>query len=79
MFKDKAEFEKQKSILELQQHHQKELESIGKTYAESIEHYHDKYKQLLQELEDIKKDNSKGKKVNNKADKEPVQEGSLGK
>lgn len=77
--KDKAEFEKQKSILELQQHHQKELESISKTHAESIEHYQDKYKQLLQELEDIKKDNAKGKKSNNKADKEPVQERFLGK
>lgn len=52
--KEKAEFEKDKDILELQKQHQNELQEQQRTHNEEIQEYQNNYKRLLDELEQVK-------------------------
>lgn len=53
--KEKAEIQKDKVILELKQEHQKVLEDLNIKHSKKIEAYQNKYKELLEQMEQTKK------------------------
>lgn len=64
--KDKAEFNKEKAILELEREHQHKIQQQQDNFNNSINGYQQDYKKLLEELENFKKQPTKptkGKKA----------------
>lgn len=58
---NKFEFEKDKALLDAEKENQKTINQLKNKHNKEIEEYQNKYKQLLQELEQVRKNNTETK------------------